>query len=151
MTSSMVRHCCRYGTRRECLTRKFPIFILLEHIDDEERNIPKIIRDIGVSEAESDAVVGQIIAKDGLEGLKFFLPSIVSAGQDWMTQEFYDNFMSTMPPPIVELIHSTFLPNYRNVISAMRDAPTLAAEPDLSKEIPLDMSKLPPPPPEAAK
>jgi hypothetical protein len=112
--------------------------------------MPHVIRATKVSEAENDAVVGQIIAQDGLDGLKFLLPNIVAAGQEWMTETFYQDFLNTMPPPIQELLWSTFVPNYRTVISNMRDAPTLDVAPDLTKEIPLDMSKLPPPPPEKA-
>lgn len=105
-----------------------------------------MIRSIAISEAENDAVVEQIIARAGLTGLKYLIPGIFVAGEEWMSDDFYGNFKNSIPPPIMDLLKSTLLPNYHSVICPMRDAATLATEPDLTKEIPLDMSKLPPPP-----
>ena len=108
--------------------------------------MPAAIRSTRITEAENDAVVGQIIARAGLTGLKYLIPGVLVAGQEWMSQEFYDNFERSIPPPIMELLKSTLVPNYHAIICPMRDAVTLTEEPDLTKEIPLDMSKLTPPP-----
>ena len=106
---------------------------------EEERDIPPVIRSIGISEAENVAIVEQIIARAGLTGLKYLIPGVIVAGEEWMSEDFYGNFQNSIPPPIMDLLKSTLLPNYHSVICPMRDAPTLASEPDLTKEIPLDM------------
>ena len=108
--------------------------------------MPPVIRATDITEAENDAVVEQIIGRAGLPGLKYLIPGIIVAGQEWMTEEFYHTFEQSIPPPLLALLKSTFVPNYHNVICLMRDAPKLSTPPDLTVEIPLDMSKLPPPP-----
>ena len=131
----------------------FPLIDETEHLAQEERDMPKSIRDADITMAENNVCVQKIIAADGLPGLKFLLPSIVESNREWMHDAAFAGFMQTIPASVRELLSSTFVPNYKNVLRVMRDAPTLSQEPtDLtSKEVPLNMSLLTPlPPPSAA-
>ena len=51
-----------------------------------------------------------------------------------MSDTFYVDFVHTIPQPVMYLVEQFFMPDFNNVVSTMRDAPTLESEPDLSKE-----------------
>ena len=100
-----------------------------------------------MSEADHNAVIGKMMASLDFQVLaKYVVPAVLVAYKDWMTEENYQKSRQNFPPPVLELMETAAVPNYHAVLVPMRDAPTLSQEPDLSKEIPLDFSKLQPPP-----
>ncbi|KAL7427379.1 hypothetical protein ACHAXM_000819 [Skeletonema potamos] len=50
-----------------------------------------------------------------------------------MTEEFYSDFLGSIPPPIKHLVTKYYMPDFENVVSTMRDAPTLESEPKLKR------------------
>ena len=50
-----------------------------------------------------------------------------------MSDEFYADFVRSVPPPIKHLLDKYFMPDFENVVMTMRDAPTLAFAPKLKR------------------
>ena len=105
---------------------------MLVHLQEEEANIPAILR-ANFTQEEEDACIQKILKKEGTSGLRLFLPPVIMAMQEWASQEFVDQFLCSIPPPLRMLYTNYYLPDYETCICPMRDAPLLEAKPSLSQ------------------
>mmetsp|Transcript_8898 Transcript_8898/g.18454 ORF Transcript_8898/g.18454 Transcript_8898/m.18454 type:complete len:185 (-) Transcript_8898:188-742(-) len=121
---------------------------LKEHLLEEETKMPGPIR-ANVTQEENTECINKLMQAGGIEGLHTELPGVMVAAQEWATDEFYPQFLHEIPPPMIQLANDIFIPNYRNIHCAKRDAPTMTTHPEWT-EIPFDPSMLPPPPPAAS-
>ena len=117
-----------------------------DHLEQEELEIPKAIRKYGITKEQNTEAENEIMASIDAHTIQFTLPSVRVAGQDWMENDYWETFVSLIPPVMQNLFKTTLLPNYYNVYCQLRDAPLLETEPDWSVELPFDMSMLAPPP-----
>ncbi|KAL7572609.1 hypothetical protein ACA910_010366 [Epithemia clementina (nom. ined.)] len=117
---------------------------MLDHLKEEEMTLPQALK-AHVPKKAHDEAVGKIVQAGGLGGLHIELPGILAAAQEWATDEHYQEMLLEIPPPVVQLAHDIFIPNYRSYHCAMRDAPTMEKKPVLV-QIPFDPSMLPAPP-----
>ncbi len=72
---------------------------MLVHLQEEEANIPAILR-ANFTQEEEDACIQKILKKEGTSGLRLFLPPVIMAMQEWASQEFVDQFLCSIPPPL---------------------------------------------------
>lgn len=116
------------------LKTTIPTFVkdMNDHLREEEETIPALLRD-NFTQEEEGKIVEKILAGGGLKMTKKFLPAILLAMQEWAKPEFYEVFLGSMPPPVRHLAFKYYLPDFENVVMAMRDAPTLAKKPSLKK------------------
>jgi hypothetical protein len=106
-----------------------------EHLKEEEITIPTLVR-ANYTHEEEGPIIEQIIQSEGLDGARLFIPSALVAMEEWAKQEFIDKeFRAKMPGPILHLVDNYFLPDYKNYVIPMRDAPTLKNEP-MPKRVP---------------
>jgi len=116
------------------LKELIPPFVdeMCAHISEEEANIPALLRE-NFTEEEHDACVQKISMKDGLSGMRIFLPSIIIAMQGWASQDFIDQLLGSIPMQLRMLYSDDYLPAYETCVRPMRDAPLVDSMPSLSK------------------
>mmetsp|Transcript_47880 Transcript_47880/g.89237 ORF Transcript_47880/g.89237 Transcript_47880/m.89237 type:complete len:304 (-) Transcript_47880:220-1131(-) len=116
------------------IRKEVPLFVaeMIAHLKEEEEIIPPLMR-AHFTQAEENAVVGQIIQKGGLTEARFFLPSIKLTMAKWASPEMRAGVDGGIPPPLVHLLNNYFVPDYQNVYGMMRDSPGLEAKPALKK------------------
>jgi len=100
------------------------------HLEEEETNIPALLRDNFTQEEEHETVQ-KILEKEGLHGFQFFVPSIVMHMRKWATDGFVDEFIGSMPPPLQVQLQNEFIPDYETCVHPKRDAPLLDSKPAL--------------------
>lgn len=102
------------------------------HLKEEEEIVPALLR-AHFTQEEEGKVIDKVLKAGGSEMVKKFLPAVLLAAQEWMTEEFYSDFLGSIPPPIKHLVTKYYMPDFENVVSTMRDAPTLESEPKLKR------------------
>ena len=95
-------------------------------------DIPPLLR-ANFTKEEEEKIIEKISQRGGLVGLRIVFPSISLAMQEWTKPAFYDDFMSTIPPPVRYLLLNYFAPDYENCILPKRDAPFLSEKPNLKR------------------
>lgn len=101
-----------------------------EHMGEEEEVYPPIVRKYFTPE-EEQVVIGQIIQREGLIGLRNFFPAIAQAMKEWASPAFNKEFWDGVPPPVREQLEAVFVPDYHSFIVKKRDAPFATYKPDL--------------------
>lgn len=112
-----------------------PVFVkdMSDHLKEEEEMVPAMLRE-HFTQKEEEEIIQKILAKEGLAGCRFFVPSILKAMEDWAKPEFRESFFNDIPNPIHHLVVKYYIPDYNNVVVPMRDAPLLkGGKPKLSK------------------
>jgi hemerythrin-like domain-containing protein len=102
------------------------------HLKEEEETVPELLRN-NFTHEEEGVIVEQILQAGGLALAKKFLPAVLLAAQEWMSETFYADFVGSIPPPIKHLVDKYYMPDFENVVMNMRDAPTLASKPNLKR------------------
>jgi len=118
----------------EKLQQQAPIFEkhMLEHLKEEEEMVPPLLRE-NFTQEEEDKCLQKILKREGLSGLRNFVPPVHFAMQQWAKPEFVEEFLASMPGPIRSLVEGYYIPDYKTSICPKRDAPKLKSKPTLSK------------------
>ena len=96
--------------------------IYSEHLADEERDIPSLLR-ANFTQKEEEETVQNIIKRNGMEGMRIMVPSILFAMQQWASPAFYEEFWLKIPGPMRRFVANYCIPDYENCVAAKRDAP----------------------------
>lgn len=86
-------------------------FTLSAHLQSEEELIPPLLRN-NFTEAEHEAILMKLQKREGLSGLRLFLPSILAAMNVWGKPEFVESIQRKIPAPIRYLVNNYYVPDY---------------------------------------
>lgn len=83
------------------LKSKIPAFEkdMRAHLKEEEETFPGLLRE-HFTEEEMDAKIEEMLKEGGVTLMKKFLPAVLAAMQEWCTDEYVNNFLKTLPPPV---------------------------------------------------
>jgi len=106
---------------------------MFDHLKEEEIVFPSLLR-AHFTKEEEEAAVQKLVKKAGIAGLRTIFPSVLLAAEEWMSPAHWDEFFSSLPPPIQHLTNKYILPDHRNCVIPKRDAPFLKTKPRVGKE-----------------
>merc|ERR1712154_420229 len=84
-----------------------------QHLKEEEKNIPPLMKKYGIKESEERKVIDKIIQDLGLSGNKVMLPWILDVMQKWGGSKVVNNFKSDIPAPIIFLNYFYWTEEYQ--------------------------------------
>lgn len=91
-----------------------------DHLAEEERSYPKILRDCGMTQEEERKAVDEILQSLGLDGNKRILPAILYAQCMWKGKEQMLEWYSAVPLPIRMLNESCWIDDfYQNQLQVL--------------------------------
>jgi hypothetical protein len=109
------------------------IDLIEDHLAEEEETYPAALRSSTMTEDEEKEVVGKIIQSIGLDGNKVLLPPIVFAMHMWAGKESADEFLASLPPPILFAYNHFWLPDFQknnlHVIQALQGSEPFSPTP----------------------
>jgi iron-sulfur cluster repair protein YtfE (RIC family) len=105
---------CRHAPADLVSTWKEFFSYMLDHLEEEERVWPPVMRAVGTEEMRS--IEKEIVdhgRKHGGKAFSMFFGAIHDAMLVWATQSYYDKFMSSMPGFVICMIVPGWIRDYR--------------------------------------